>query len=63
MQEFLPNNQRSPESDPSKRGSDGISEDFLYDSEKQLLNSVIDFLPPQMKAFHMLETINKLKDN
>lgn len=61
MQEFNLGKPTTPDSDPSKKGSDGISQEFLYDAEKQLLDSVIDFLPPQMKSFHMGEIVDKLK--
>lgn len=61
MQDFSSQIPKTPDSDTSKKGSDGISQEFLYDSEKQLLDSVIDFLPPQMKSFHMGEIVNNLK--
>lgn len=47
--------------DTHKKGSDGVSEKYLYDVEKQLYNIAMNYMP-HLKEKNMEEYVNDLID-
>lgn len=46
--------------DTHKKGSDGVSEKYLYDVEKQLYNVALNYMP-HLKELSMEEQLDDLK--
>lgn len=47
--------------DTHKKGSDGVSEKYLYDVEKQLYNVALNYMP-HLKKMSMDDQVNELKE-
>jgi hypothetical protein len=47
--------------DTHKKGSDGVSEKYLYDVEKELYNIAVNYMP-HLKQMSMDDYANKLKE-
>ena len=47
--------------DTHKKGSDGISEKYLYDVEKELYNIALNYMP-HLRKMSMDDQVNELKE-
>lgn len=59
----LPQRPNTSKSDDSIKGSDGIGTKYLSQDEIKLLDTVAQFLPPQMRSFQMQDMVRNITNN